>query len=217
MKKAFMVLMVFALSTTLIYSQDEEESTGVGSGDLLIEITGTPFSGNSLLNFGQFRARYFLSETIVPRLGFFMDLNNVQNTPDVVSNNSTYTFMPGAEYHLQSEGSFRSYAAFDAIIGWNSRNLQSTSGPTVEGSLTVPTSANQSLTRGYFDLGVQLSAGADYHFNSRFYIGAEIGFQLLRRTHSEVTVDGDVYQKSTVSSFGDVNIGNSFRVGFKLF
>ena len=216
MKKTFMVLMVVAFSTTTLYSQDED-STGPESGNLLIEITGNPFEGSSLLNFGQFRARYFLSETLVTRLGFYMDLNNTQNTPDLVTNNSTYNFMPGVEYHLQSEGSFRSYVAFDAIVGWNTRNRESVAGPTVEGSLTVPSQANQSLTRGYFDLGVQLSAGADYHFNSRFYIGAEIGFQLLRRTHSEVIVDGNMYQKSTVSSFGNVNVGNSFRVGFKLF
>lgn len=219
MRKLSLVLLVYLLSQTDLMAQGDtgDQASGPEAGDVLIEITGNPFEGNSLLNFGQFRARYFLNETIVPRLGFYMDLNNAQNTPDLVTNNSTYSFMPGAEYHFQTEGAFRSYAALDAIVGWNTRNRESTTGSTVEGSLTVPTQQNQSLTRGYFEVGAQLSAGADYHFSkSRFYVGAEIGFQLTRRTHSEVLVDGNMYQQSTVSSFGDVNIGNSFRVGFKL-
>lgn len=219
MRKLFMVLLVFLLSQATLMAQGDtgDQGSGPEAGDLLIEITGNPFEGNSLLNFGQFRARYFLNETIVPRLGFYMDLNNTQNTPDLVTNNSTYSFMPGAEYHFQTDGAFRSYAALDAIVGWNTRNRESTTGSTVEGSLTVPTQPNQSLTRGYFEVGAQVSAGADYHFSkSRFYIGAEIGFQLTRRTHSEVLVDGNMYQQSTISSFGNVNIGNSLRVGFKL-
>lgn len=221
MKKLVMLFAGILLLSGTIYAQDESSgegsSGGAGSGDVLIELTGTPFNtGGSILNFTEFRGRYFLNDIMVPRLGIWMDLNNNTSTPDVVLNDSEYRIMPGFEYHLTNEGAFRSYAAADLILRNRILSRKSTTGPTVLGSTTVPTNNNQNLTKGYFDFGLRVGAGAEYHFGSRFYFGVEVGFELINRTNSEVNVDGDLYQAKTKSNFANVNVANSFRFGFKL-
>lgn len=217
MKKLLLVLLALSFSYASLRAQDLDEGFGPEPEELLIEITGTPFEGNSLLNFGMFRARYMLSYFVVPRVGFYMDIQNTQSTPDLVTNNSTFTVMPGVEFHLQDEGKFRSYVAVDALVGMKNTSLKSTTGATVIGATSRPSSNNQNLSnRGYFRVGANVGFGADYHFNSRFYIGTEIGLQLIRQMNSEITVDGELYQESTLSNFGSVNTSNSFRVGFKL-
>jgi hypothetical protein len=221
MKKLVMLFAGILLMSGPIYAQDESSdegsSGGVGSGDVLIELTGTPFdTNNGFLNFTEFRGRYFLNDNMAVRLGVWMDLNNTTTTPDVVINDSEYRIMPGFEYHLTNEGAFRTYAAADVVLRNRILSRKSTSGPTVLGSTNVPTSNNQNLNKGYFDVGLRLGAGAEYHFGSRFYFGVEVGFELINRTNSEVNVDGDLYQAKTTSNFANVNVANSFRFGFKL-
>jgi hypothetical protein len=190
MKKLVMLFAGILLMSGPIYAQDESSdegsSGGVGSGDVLIELTGTPFD------------------------------NNTTTTPDVVINDSEYRIMPGFEYHLTNEGAFRTYAAADVVLRNRILSRKSTSGPTVLGSTNVPSINNQNLNKGYFDVGLRLGAGAEYHFGSRFYFGVEVGFELINRTNSEVNVDGDLYQAKTTSNFANVNVANSFRFGFKL-
>lgn len=217
MKKLFFVLLALSMTYASVMAQDLEEGYGPEPGELLIEITGTPFVGSSLLNFGMFRARYLVSYVVVPRVGVYMDINNSSSTPDLVTNNSTYMIAPGVEFHLQNEGKFRSFVAVDAMAGMRNTSLRSTTGSSVVGATSRPSSNNQNLSnRGYIQVGANVGFGADYHFNSRFYIGMEVGLQLIRQMNSEITVDGELYQKSTISNFGSVNTSNSFRIGFKL-
>lgn len=223
MKKLFLFSVVLLLSISPLIGQDSVEKDLSGyspaAGDVLIEITGTPFAGNSLLNFGSFRGRVFVSENLAPRLGLSMNLNNGQSTPDVVTNLSQYTVMPGLEYHLTNEGSFRSYVALDLSIGQRFASLESLSGESVDGSTQVPTVDNFSFStsrRGYFQLGGGLSVGAEYHFGSRFYIGTEIGFNYLRTMFDDVLVDGQLFQVGTLTNTGSLNTINTFRIGFKL-
>ncbi|MFY0600667.1 MAG: hypothetical protein JXR03_13425 [Cyclobacteriaceae bacterium] len=226
MKKIYFILLALLLSKETVFAQDDGgEIQGPEVSDLLIEITGSPFTGTSLLDFGQFRARYFVSEAIVPRLGIYIDFDNSQSTPDVVTNDNTYTLMPGVEYHFQRDGKFRSYAAFDFIISSKTASRESSTGPSMDGTTQLPNFGTSSInnfsfstgSRGYFQYGVGLSTGADYHFNSRFYIGTEIGFQYNRRIYSDIEVDGELFQEGTDSNFANVIFSNSFRVGFKLF
>ncbi len=217
MKKLFFVLLALSLTYASAKAQDVEEGYGPEPGELLIEITGTPFVGSSLLNFGMFRARYLVSYVVVPRVGVYMDINNSSSTPDLVTNNSTYMIAPGVEFHLQNEGKFRSFVAVDVMAGMRNTSLRSTTGSSVVGATSRPSSNNQNLSnRGYMQVGANVGFGADYHFNSRFYIGMEVGLQLIRQLNSEITVDGELYQESTISNFGNVNTSNSFRIGFKL-
>lgn len=219
MKKVFMVLIAFVFAgSSALYSQDGE-GTGPEGGDLLIEITGTPFAGSSLLNFGQFRARYVLNDKLVPRLGVSFDLSNANTTPDLVTNNSTFTVMPGVEYHLTAEGPYRAYAAGSFIIGSRSASRESATGPSVDGSTQVPSGTNYSFSTGsrsYFQYGLEIATGAEYHFNSRFYMGVEIGFQFYKNNYKEVMVDGELYQDATSATYGNLTTNNSFRIGFKL-
>lgn len=221
MRKIVMVSIVMLLFGSALQAQDEESSGGaIESGDLLIEITGNPFEGSSLLNFGALRARYAVTDVIVPRIGFTMDLSNQQSTPDEVTNWSEYNLALGCEYHFTSEGGFTSYAAADLLWGQRFASVESTSGTTVDGSTEIPSGSNYDFSdyyRGHIRYGIGLSLGADYHFNSRFYIGTEIGVSLYQDHKDEITVDGSKYQESVTSSYGVVNISNTFRVGFKLF
>lgn len=226
MRKLFLFSIVLLLSVSTLVAQDDVGSpAGSDSGnipeqgDVLIEITGTPFEGSSLLNFGSFRARFFVSDKIVPRIGFTINASNDQSTPDIVTNLTEYTAMPGVELHLTRESKFRSYAALDVIVGQRFASLESISGASVDGSTQVPNGNNFNFStarRGFFRIGGNLSVGADYHFSSRFYIGTEIGFSYIRTMYSDVSVDGELYQAGTSGNSGSLNTINTFRIGFKL-
>ena len=221
MKKLFIFFLVLLLSkTSLVNAQDGSSGGLPEAGDFFIEMTGSPYDGTSLLNFGSFRARFMVSESIVPRIGIHGSLSDYQTTPDKTYNSTEYLVTPGVEIHFMKEGSFRSYLAIDALIGQKFADASSVSGTGVVGSTQVPVGSNYSFdtsTRGFFRVGGNLSFGADYHFSSRFYAGVEIGFQYYRIMYSDVEVDGALYQSGTTVNNASVNRTNSFRVGFKLF
>lgn len=232
MRKIFILLLALLLSQEALFAQDTgEDAWRPDPGDFLIEITANPFNSSSsflALDFGQFRGRYFLSETLVPRIGFEMQLSNSQNTPDLVTNLSGFTVMPGLEYHLTNEGKFSSYAAFDFIVGQRAASSKNANGGTVLGATSYSPastsssyygSSSSSLTvgnRGYFEFGAQVSLGAEYFFNSRFYIGVEVGYMLKTTKYDDIYVDGELMQQSTVSKYGSQNISNAVKFGFLL-
>lgn len=224
MRKQLMLLSALLLLSCPIFAQDEsseeEGSSGgmAGAGDLLFEVTGTPFTGGSLLDFSEFRARYFITEEMAVRLGMSMDLNNNQQTPDVVINDSEWGLMPGFEYHFVNEGSFRSYAAADLMIGQRITSRKSSTGPTVLGASFNPAFYNPTdnlPNRGYTQFGGRISIGAEYFFGERFYVGGEVGFQYIRRNNKEVFVDGESFQDATSTSFGYLNTSNVLKIGFR--
>lgn len=219
MRKCVLVSLAILLSWGTLFAQDEDSSGSEGgyfdAGDLAFEITGTPFTGGSLLDFGSFRARYAVTTNIVPRLGINMDLNNTQTTPDAVTNYSTYTLRPGCEYHFSIQDGFRSYAAFDFIVGQGISNYESTTSYSIDGATSVNIANGTTSGRGYFMFGIGAGVGAEYHFGSRFYIGTEVGFNLYQQYNDEVTVNGELFQEKTKNSFADINTMNSVRVGFK--
>lgn len=221
MRKQLMLLTALLLISCPIFAQDEsaeESSSGgmAGTGDLLFEVTGTPFLGSSLLNFSEFRARYFLTEDMAVRLGMDMNLNNNQQTPDVVVNDSYYGLMPGFEYHFVNEGSFRSYAAADLMIGQRIASRKSSTGPTVLGAASLPNNPSSFVSnRGYTQFGGRVSIGAEYFFGERFYVGGEIGFQYIYRNNEEVFVDGESFQAPTTDNFGFLNTTNALKIGFR--
>ena len=224
MRKQLMFLAALLLASFPIFAQDDESSEGGSSGsaggagsvDLLIEVTGTPFQGSSLLNFSEFRARFFINDIMAVRLGMNMDLNNTQNTPNMVSNSSTYDIMPGFEYHLVNEDGFRTYAAADLMVGQRISSMLSSTGPSVTGSTSVPFSPNSSIgNRSYLQYGARLGVGVEYYFGKRFYIGGEVGFQYLYRNNSDVFVDGELFQASTTDNFGFLTTANAIKIGFK--
>ncbi|MFY0651898.1 MAG: hypothetical protein JXQ96_07690 [Cyclobacteriaceae bacterium] len=221
MRKIFIVLLALLLSQEVLFAQDTgEESWRPDPGNILVEVTANPFNSSSFLSlsFGQFRAKYFLTEQLVPRLGVVLSMQNTQNTPDLVTNSSGFTLYPGLEYHLVNEGKFSSYAAADLIIGQRAASSKSTNGPTINGATYYGGSSSSNFgSRGFFQYGLQLGAGADYYLNSRFYFGVEIGAQLLSTKYNDIHVDGELVQQSTVSKSGKINIANTFKVGFHLF
>ena len=235
MKKLLLVsLMVFL--TSIVYAQDldlpEEEGASLESGELLIEITSSPFgrdgvtafesSNTVILNFGQFRARYVLNEQLVPRLGIWFSVDDNRSglsSPDEVVTVTEMMFTPGIEYHFINQNGFTSYVALDALISHRSILLESATDSDVAGLSFIPSSNNVSASlgdRGFLGFGAYVAAGADYHFSSRFYIGAEIGFQAMTGTTQDVEVDGTVIQEGFTFFDAGVNTMNSFRIGFKL-
>ena len=224
MRKLLLVFFVI-LSVHFSVSAQDEESGGAGPefGDILIEITASPFdrdgNGDALLSFGQFRARYWLSDLLVPRLGLWYDYSSEASTPDDVFNSASWMVNPGVEFHFVNNGAFTSYAAADILISGEWRQLESTTDSNVDGSLQRPSGTNYSFSdasRGSFSIGLGASAGADYHFSSRFYIGAEVGFYILGGQTSDVEVDGELFQEGTMFWNGGVTTMNAVRIGFKL-
>ncbi len=225
LKKSILLLTVF-LTGNFLYAQDDpfamDPIIGSQSGNMMFEITATPFEGSSLLDFGSMRIRAAVSDLLVPRLGINMHFNSEQETPDYVSNWTEYEVRPGLEFHLTRESSFRSYTSLDFIIGQRHASIDSKSStsPSVSGSIQVPTRANMHFSdsqRGHFRLGFGLGFGADYYFNAKFYVGAEIGLEFYNDTMSEVSVDGELFQEELTIRRGGVNTQNALKVGFILF
>lgn len=227
------------LSTSIMYAQDDSGGTSPTSGELLIEITTSPFGrdGNTysssnnttLLNFGQFRARYFLNEALVPRLGIWFSIDDNKDgmsTPDATETISQFMFTPGVEYHFINENGFTSYAALDVIISGRSVKRLSETDSDIAGALpgsgdvsSIVTEPNRSFSfenRGFFGIGAMGAVGADYHFSSRFYMGAEIGFYFITGKSSDVEIDGALYQEGIKFFESGIKTSNSFRIGFKL-
>lgn len=239
MKKLLLVSLMVLL-TSVAFSQDDSGGTTPSSGELLIEITSSPFgrdvdnysSGNSstLLSFGQFRARYVLNETLVPRLGISFSIDDNKSgisSPDVTNTVSQFMFAPGMEYHFVNQGGFTSYAAADIIITGRFAETINATGLDVTGAiidpddlpifLSDPNNAIDLNDRGFFGLGLHGAVGADYHFSSRFYVGAEMGFFFITSKSSDVEVDGVVFQEGIKFFDAGIRTSNSFRIGFKLF
>lgn len=226
--KPIMVSLIVLLTSNL-FAQDGSEGATPESGNLFIEITTSPLnrdaSGDALLSFGQFRARYVLNETLVPRLGIYYSIDDNKNgmsTPDVTEKLVNYMFTPGIEYHFLNENGFSSYAALDVVITGRAAEVSSSTGPSVAGAvinpnfLTDPNAGISFQQRGFFGLGGYLAAGADYHFSSRFYMGAEIGFFFNTGKSSDVEIDGTLYQEGIKFFDSGIQTANSFRIGFKL-
>ncbi|MEQ8471440.1 MAG: hypothetical protein RIC35_09650 [Marinoscillum sp.] len=219
MIKPIMATIVFMVVNLFVYGQDDFKEIGyMDRGDMVIEITGSPFDSESLLSFGSFRARYAATDVVVPRLGVSVDFRNSQTSPDVVINSNTYQINFGIEYHLRIEGGFRSYFYVDGIFGQRNSSRESTTSPSVDGAINVPSSYFSTVSnRGYLRYGGGMGFGAEYHLTSRFYFGTEIGFQFTSDKNKEVTVDNELVIPSTQTNFGGLNTQNVLRIGFKLF
>ena len=223
MRKCVLVSLALLFGCSTLFAQDDSGGGYFDAGNMAFEIAGSPFEGNGssngkLLSFGSFRARYAVTTTIIPRLGMNMSLDNHQVSPDVVVNNSMYEVAPGCEYHFRIEGGFRSYAALDGLFGQRFASLESTTQPSVNGAVYVPSSSLSEvdeLRRGYMMYGAQIGFGADYHFSSNFYVGAEIGFRLVQYQYDDIEVDGELFQAGVQQNTAAINTMNSIRIGFK--
>ncbi len=220
MKKPFILFLALMLSLSSgVYAQDEGGGGSLEGGNLFIEVTGDPFSGTSLMNFGNFRAKLALSESAVVRLGFMFDVNNRQPRPDYTTNFMMYEFTPGFEYHINNEGSFSTFIVADAIVGLQSASYESSDGFSVDGSTQYPSGPDYNFSegsRGYLKLGGYIGFGANYFVGEKFYIGSEIGFEFTSTMFSDVEVDGLLFQEGTTTNTGFINGTNIFKVGFKL-
>lgn len=230
-----MVLLVCLAVSYPVFAQDldlgEESSSGLESGSLLVELTGSPYSGtsygssesgsgNALLYFGEFRLKYLVSDQLAVRLGMFMDLNNNQQRPDYVTDYSAYRLTPGVEYAITNDGGFRSYVAFDLAFGQKFAGVKTTTGSSVTGTTELPDGSStqnfSSSNRAFTEIGAALSVGADYHFGSRFYVGMEAGLMLKSTMYKDITMDGETYQDGVTYNSGALLISNSLRFGFTL-
>jgi len=233
--RKFLMISLMVVLTSYALAQDidlPEEGEYLESGELFIEITSSPFgrdgvnyfesSNITLLNFGQFRARYALSESIVLRLGAWYAVDDNQSrisTPDVIQTVTEFSVTPGIEYHFLNENGFTSYVALDLMVSRRTMERESSTSESVSGALTVPLSGNQSYgfnNRGYLGYGAMIAFGADYHFSSRFYVGAEIGFYGMLGTTADIEIDGALYQEGISFFQSGMVTSNSFRLGFKL-
>ncbi|WP_421871463.1 hypothetical protein [Marinoscillum sp.] len=225
MRKCVLVSLALLIGWGTAFSQDEGSEGGYfDAGDMAFEVTGSPFgndawssssSSGKLLSFGSLRARYAVTTNIVPRLGINVGLSNEQDTPDAVTNRSSYLVRPGCEYHFRVENGFRSYAALDVLVGQGFSSYESTTSYSIDGATSVNIANRTATNKGYFLIGVGIGVGAEYHLNSRFYIGTEVGFNLAQSKMNEVFVDGELFQESTKNSSVTMNTLNAIRIGFK--
>lgn len=199
-----------------VYAQDESSSGSSSGGKIgdgvTIEVTGSPFTSYRLIEPGYFRARYFLSEGMAVRLGLWGSVDDNQIAPESVQSTWYASFRPGFEYRFAGNDKITPYAAADVVFDMRKSKFESFNQPAIDGAFNTSGS-----NRGYWQAGLYLASGFDYHINSHFYVGMEVGFQYAMRKNAEILVDGNSFEAATkVNTFNTV-FNNTLRVGFKLF
>jgi len=179
-----------------------------GGGGVSLEVTASPFvNTEALLTPGFIRAKYLMGPYAV-RLGFIGSLNNNETDPNTILHQGFFDIRPGGEYYF-STGKATTYAGGEFIIQNQSSNKNSTT------EIGVANATDQyGSNRAYFGWGVGIFAGLDYYWGERFYVGIELGYDLVSRSYKGVEMAGQEIIEPTKNFSMGTNYSNVFKIGF---
>jgi len=178
-----------------------------------VELTASPFNPSySLLAPGYIRVRKILSESAAFRLGLWGNVSDNQIAPESVENTWLVSIRPGYEFHFEGGEKVTPYVGADLVFDMKNSQFESSTNPSLTGALDV-----NGRERSYWQAGLQLVSGFDYHLGTHFYMGMEVGFQYAYRQNAEILQDGVLLQGKTTSNHFNTVFSNSIRVGFKLY
>jgi hypothetical protein len=219
MRKSLFILLALLLMSFSNFAQGGADEGSTGAGSVAVEFTGSPFNAggvalgqsvsNGFLSPGVIRARFFLGNVAI-RLGTWVYMYSTQSSVDIVENSAFYSIRPGFEYKLGGNNKVSTYIGLEGLFENRITSMESTSLPGITGA----TNTNGS-NRGFWQAGAMAFAGADYHFNSRFYFGVEVGLQYAYRKNADVILSDDITLLKSVASH-NVNaiLSNTLRLGF---
>lgn len=199
------------------------------AGKVALELNvASPFAASTPFSLPQygFKARYFIADQWVARLGFNWDLTNT-TTPIVLSNgidneeettfNYTMSIVPGIEKHFAGTDRLSPYIG--ALIPISFASSENVSYAGLSSASKIKTTVQNAT--GFTSVGLGLLSGADFYFIKSLYLGVEFGLTLSyatqkdKETSYEVT-GGTAIPKETVDGGSTFKITPAANAAFRL-
>lgn len=228
MKKTLLTAAVVALLGSASFAQ-EEGGMKFADGDKNLEFNFAPLGGSPLgLNNG-IKLRMFSADAAI-RIGVNLggsssntitqDADSDLDLEELKDKESEMmiSIRPGYEMHMAGTDRLSPYMGGELDITMKSTKKVE---QTQAGEDVVTTTTKNA--DGYFQLGLNLVAGADWYFSKKVYMGAELGFGFAMQSASKTTVDSDAdgfeapeptkLNKDNSFNWGP-NVNTSLRIGF---
>ena len=213
-------LIIAASMVAVALTSNAQDTYKFAAGDNNFELASAPFSGNPLA-IPYIKYRRFLSESLAFRIGVNVTMtsrttittqnSNVQPIPapatpvtiDLTTKESSFGWelAPGIEKHFAGTERLSPYVGAELRLAGKSQKNVSEFNPagaadkietlTIKNGDAAPAgvAANQ---KGFFALGLNLVAGADYYFAKRLYLGGEFAYGLSYTSYADMTIETSV-------------------------
>ncbi|XWN38762.1 MAG: hypothetical protein ROO71_07365 [Balneola sp.] len=201
MKKLTLFTLLFIFYSVSVKSQNIKPE----KGDWVAEVNFSPFS-SSPVSINYLRARKFIENKKAFRLGVFLGAD-IQK-PDEDQKNSTFeiNIRPGIEMHFDGTEKLSPYIGGELDLAYK------------KSGSTFSANANQEFTiegawssfgqeRGFYRIGLNAIAGADFYIARQLYLGTEFGFGF------EFIKQADIVEKFNGTATNEVKGGSTFQLG----
>lgn len=221
--KKLMLIAVFAGVATFASAQFKPEA-----GQKTLEVNFTPLGG-APISINGIKLRMFNDATTAYRLGVNLNYASSKTRTGATADGSKELYdnatvmgislQPGIEKHMGGTTRLSPYMGAILDLGFQSSKdvTESENGTTANqvDELTVKG------TNGFFRIGVNAVAGADYYMTNKVYIGVEVGYGLQMVNMATITTESSVSGAPTVKdqkpgstfNFGP-NFNGAFRLGY---
>lgn len=209
--KKLMLIAVFAGVATIASAQFKPKG-----GEKTLEVNFAPLGG-SPVSINGIKVRSFVDETTAYRLGLNINYASTKTRSGTTADGSTemydkssilgITLQPGIEKHMSGTNRLSPYMGAILDIGFqSSSDVNEYEGATANAIETVTTKG----TNGFFRIGANAVAGADYYISNKVYMGVELGYGLQLVNNATITTENSAAGSPKVD---DVKPGSSFNFG----
>lgn len=199
------------------------------AGKVALELNAaSPFAASTPFSLPQygFKARYFIADQWVARLGFNWDLTNSTSTKflsngidkeDETTFNYAIAIVPGFEKHFEGTDRLSPYLGALLPIGFGSSEEVTYSGV----SNVSKTKTTVDNATGFTSIGLSLISGTDFYMFKSLYLGVEFGLTFSyaaskdKETSYEVT-GGAAIPKETLDGGTTFKITPAANAAFRL-
>lgn len=201
MKKLSVFVLIFIFCSITVKSQSLKPE----KGDWVAEVNFAPFS-SSPVSINYLRARKFIENKKALRLGLFLGAD-IQK-PDEDQKNTTFeiNIRPGIEIHFDGTDKLSPYVGGELDLAFK-KSGSTFDAPgaqefTIEGAWSP-----FGLERGFYRLGLNAIAGADFYIAKQIYLGTEFGFGF------EFIKQADIVEKFNDTVTNEEKGGSTFQLG----
>ncbi len=209
--KKLMLIAVFAGVATFASAQFKPEA-----GQKTLEVNFAPLGG-APISINGIKLRMFNDATTAYRLGLNINYASSKTRTGTTADGSVELYdkasvlgislQPGIEKHMAGTNRLSPYMGAVLDIGFqSSTDVSEFEGATVNQVEELTTKG----TNGFFRLGANVVAGADYYITNKIYMGVEVGYGLQLVNSATIKTESSV---SGAPSIDDQKPGSTFNFG----
>ena len=209
--KKLMLIAVFAGVATFASAQFKPEA-----GQKTLEVNFAPLGG-APISINGIKLRMFNDATTAYRLGLNLNYASSKTRTGTTADGSVELYdkasvlgislQPGIEKHMAGTNRLSPYMGAVLDIGFqSSKDVSEFEGGTANQVEELTTKG----TNGFFRLGANVVAGADYYITNKIYMGAELGYGLQLVNSATIKTESSV---SGAPSIDDQKPGSTFNFG----